>query len=212
MNIHAKTALAASLIGCHVCGQLSRAPHWVKTVKSLCPRCGATLHHRKPNSLARTWALIIAAMIFYIPANTLPVMTVISFGEGEPDTILSGVVTLIENRMWALALLVFFASFVVPLMKILGLAYLLISVQRRSAWRPQDRTRLYRIVDAVGRWSMLDVFMISILIALVKLGSLATIDPGAGASFFASVVVLTMIAAMTFDPRLIWDAMERGKR
>ncbi len=206
-----KTAIAASLIGCPVCGQLSRSSRKTR-VKVLCPRCGAALHARKPNSVARTWALLVTALIFYIPANTLPVMTVISFGKGEPDTILSGVVTLIEGEMWALALLVFFASFVVPLMKILGLAFLLISVQRRSRWRPRDRTRLYRIVDAVGRWSMLDVFMVSILIALVKLGSLATIDPGAGATFFAGVVVVTMIAAMTFDPRLIWDSASKAKR
>ena len=141
------------------------------------PAAARPCTHRKPNSLARTWALILTALIFYIPANMLPVMTVISFGEGEPDTILSGVVTLIQGEMWALALLVFFASFVVPLMKIAGLAFLLISIQMRSRWRPRDRTRLYRVVDAVGRWSMLDVFMISILIALVQLGSLATIDP-----------------------------------
>ncbi len=173
-----------------------------------CPRCGAALHRRKPHSLARTWALIIAACILYVPANVLPVMTVTSFGQGEPDTILSGVKVLIQAGMWPVALLVFFASITVPVIKIIAMIFLLISIQRRSHWRPRDRTVLYRVVESVGRWSMVDVFMISILVALVNLGAIASIAPGPGAIAFASVVILTMIAAMTFDPRLIWDAQE----
>jgi paraquat-inducible protein A len=135
-------------------------------------------------------------------------MTVTSFGRGEPDTILSGVKVLIQAGMWPVALLVFFASITVPVLKIVALSYLLISVQFRSHWRPRDRTMLYRVVEAVGRWSMVDVFMISILVALVNLGAIASILPGPGAVAFASVVILTMISAMTFDPRLIWDAQE----
>ena len=125
---------------------------------------------------------MIAACILYIPANLLPVMTVTSFGHGEPDTILSGVKTLIQAGMWPVALLVFFASITVPVLKIVALVFLLISVQRRSRWRPRDRTVLYRVVELVGRWSMVDIFMISILVALVNLGAIATIVPGTGRS------------------------------
>ena len=151
---------------------------------------------------------MIAAALLYIPANLLPVMTVISFGQGHPDTILSGVKALIAAGMWPVALLVFFASIMVPVLKLVGLTFLMISVQRRSAWRPRDRTLLYRIIEGVGRWSMVDIFMISILVALVNLGTIATIEPGVGAIAFAAVVIITMIAAMAFDPRLIWDRQE----
>ena len=203
-----RPSASKSLVSCHACDQLCR----VKGGHSArCPRCGAALHHRKPHSLARTWALLIAAVILYIPANVLPVMTVTSFGKGEPDTILSGVKLLIQAGMWPVALLVFFASITVPVLKILAMLYLLLSVQLRSRWRPRDRTVLYRVVEAVGRWSMVDVFMISILVALVNLGAIAQILPGAGAIAFASVVILTMIAAMSFDPRLIWDAQETNR-
>ena len=197
-----------TLVGCHACDQVCRLG---RGHAARCPRCGAALHKRKPHSLARTWALVIAACILYIPANLLPVMTVTSFGTGEPDTILSGVKVLIGAGMWPVALLVFFASITVPVLKIICLIYLLVTVQRRSHWRPRDRTRLYRMVELVGRWSMVDVFMISILVALVNLGTIATIVPGPGANAFAAVVILTMIAAMTFDPRLIWDAQERDR-
>jgi paraquat-inducible protein A len=197
-----------TLVGCHACDQVCRLG---RGHAARCPRCGAALHKRKPHSLARTWALLIAACILYIPANLLPVMTVTSFGTGEPDTILSGVKVLIGAGMWPVALLVFFASITVPVLKILSLFYLLISVQRRSRWRPRDRTKLYRVVESVGRWSMVDVFMISILVALVNLGAIASISPGTGANAFAAVVILTMIAAMSFDPRLIWDAQERDR-
>ncbi|MDJ0949723.1 MAG: paraquat-inducible protein A [Alphaproteobacteria bacterium] len=194
--------------GCHSCGLVTYLDRTAEASHPHCERCGGTLHWRKTNSLARSWALVITGFILYIPANLYPIMTVISFGKGAPDTIMSGVIHLIEAEMWPLALLVFFASVTVPVMKLLGMSYLLISVQRGSHWRPRDRTLLYRIVEAVGRWSMIDIFMISILVALVKLGSIATIEPGVGATSFAAVVVITMIAAMTFDPRLIWDAME----
>ncbi len=200
----------AALTGCHACGLVSRLRQLPDGGHALCPRCGTVVHRRKPNSLARTWALVLTAMILYVPANVFPVMTVISFGKGAPDTILSGVKHLIEGGMFPLALLVFFASITVPVLKLLGLTYLLISVQRKSQWRPRDRTRLYRITESVGRWSMIDIFMISILVALVKLGSIATIEPGVGATSFAAVVIITIIAAMSFDPRLIWDSLETG--
>jgi paraquat-inducible protein A len=203
----ALTARERSLAHCHGCGKLNRLPPNPTRVRLSCPRCGAVIHSRKPDSISRTWALLIAAIILYIPANLLPVMTVIQFGAGEPDTIMSGVILLVNLGMWPLAALIFFASIMVPMLKLVGLIYLLISVQRRSRWRPRDRARLYRIIEAVGRWSMIDIFVISILVALVRLGNIATIEPGAGATAFGAVVVITMFAASSFDPRLIWDVI-----
>jgi paraquat-inducible protein A len=145
-------------------------------------------------------------MILYIPANQFPIMTVISFGSGESDTILSGVKHLFQAGMWPLALLVFFASVAVPVLKVAGIALLLTTTQRRARWRLRDRTVLYRVVESVGRWSMIDIFMLSILAGLVQLGSIATIEPGVGAISFAGVVIVTMFAASSFDPRLMWDA------
>ena len=200
------------LVGCHACGLVLMLPA-SRGCHAVCPRCGTHMHHRKPDSLSRTWALVITAFVLYIPANVFPVMTVISFGHGEADTILSGVKAFIEADMWLLALLVFFASITVPMLKLWGLVFLLISVQRKWSWRIRDRTVLFRIIESVGRWSMIDIFMISILIALVKLEAIATIEPGIGATSFAGVVVVTMIASMMFDPRLMWDAMgENGDR
>ncbi|MDH4193515.1 MAG: paraquat-inducible protein A [Nitrospirota bacterium] len=202
------TAARSGLMSCHACHQLSRIPRMSIDGVVICPRCEAHVHLRKPNSISRTWALLIAAYILYIPANLLPVMTVISFGKGEADTILSGVKELIHAGMLPIALLVFFASITVPVLKLLTLTFLLLSVQYKSQWRPRERTVLYRITELVGRWSMIDIFMISILIALVKLQAVATIEPGAGAISFAAVVIITMFAAMSFDPRLIWDNIE----
>lgn len=201
------TAAQAGLISCHVCGLLSPA-HQVSKTNKRCSRCQALLHLRKPNTLSRTWALIWTAIILYIPANAYPVMTVSKLGRGEPDTILSGVKHLIESGMWPLALLVFVASIVVPVMKIGVLIYLLITVQRRSRHRCRDRTALYRVLEAFGHWSMVDIFLVSILAALVDFGTLATIKPNIGASFFAAVVVATLFAARSFDPRVIWDVMD----
>lgn len=204
-----RTATGAGLIVCHACHLAVRARPVPAHGHARCPRCGAALHRRKPNSLSRTWALTLTAYILYIPANLLPVMTVVISGRGAPDTILSGVKELIEGGMWPLALVVFFASITVPVLKLLVLTYLLISVQRKSHRRPRERTVLYRLTEGIGRWSMIDVFVISILVALVKLGTLATIEAGAGALAFCGVVVVTMFAAMSFDPRLIWDALEQ---
>ncbi|WP_342346408.1 paraquat-inducible protein A [uncultured Nitrospira sp.] len=204
------TAARSGFMSCHACHLLSPIPPLLSEGEPICPRCEAHLHLRKPNSISRTWALLIAAYILYIPANLLPVMTVISFGKGEADTILSGVKELIHAGMLPIALLVFFASITVPVLKLLALTYLLLSVQYKSQWRPRERTKLYRMTEVVGRWSMIDIFMISILIALVKLDAVATIEPGPGAISFAAVVILTMFAAMSFDPRLIWDSIEEN--
>jgi paraquat-inducible protein A len=173
-----------------------------------CPRCGARIHIRKPNSIHRTWALVITALIFYLPANLLPITVTTYLGSSHSDTILSGVLYFMHTGSWGIALIIFVASIVVPITKLVSLCGLLLSIQWRARWRPRERSRLYRIVEVVGRWSMLDVFVVTVLVALVRLGYLSTIDAGPGVIYFAAVVVITMIAAMTFDPRLMWDALE----
>lgn len=205
----ALTARNASLVSCHICHLLLPAPRAQSDHKAgKCPRCGATLHRRKPNSIARTWALILAACIFYIPANVLPITIVTSLGAVQSDTIMSGVLYFIKTGMWPIALVIFVASVFVPLLKLIMLTFLVISVQQQWGWRPKDRTRIYRITEAVGRWSMVDIFVVTILVALVNLGALASIQAGPAALHFAAVVVITMFAAMSFDPRLIWDEKE----
>jgi paraquat-inducible protein A len=206
MNSKLTTARDAGLVSCHSCHLLCERGK--QSADRRCPRCGASLHERKPNSIARTWALVIAAFLFYIPANVLPITIVISLGKAQSDTIMSGVIYFIHTGMWPIALVIFLASIFIPLLKLLALIFLLISVQRKSTWRQQDRTRLYRIVEVIGRWSMVDIFVVTILVALVHLGGLATIHAGPGAIFFGAVVVITIIAAMGFDPRLIWDTEE----
>jgi paraquat-inducible protein A len=205
LNEKMVTAKELSLISCRSCHLLCRPPGVEESAQILCPRCGAPLHQRKPNSIARTWALILTAYVLYVPANLFPITKVTSLGKTQLDTIMSGVIYFIQTGMWPIALVIFIASIMVPLLKLLILTYLLISVQRGSSWRQAERTRLYRITEAVGRWSMLDVYVVTILVALVALGAFATIQAGIGAVFFAAVVVTTMFAAMSFDPRLIWD-------
>jgi paraquat-inducible protein A len=175
---------------------------------AFCPRCGAELHMRKPNSIRRTWALVISALILYIPANVLPMTVTTSLGHKQSDTILSGVIYFIKTGSWGIALVIFVASIFIPLLKLLIIAYLLVSVQSKSCWRPRDRTQLYRFTEAVGRWSMVDIYVVTILVALVKLGVFANIDAGPAAVYFASVVVISMFAAESFDPRLIWEPWE----
>lgn len=193
---------------CHVCSLVVALPASPPVEASpRCPRCRSRVHHRKPNSLSRTWALLVAATICYLPANLYPIMEVTSLGRSQADTILSGVIYLADEGMWPLALIVFVASVVVPVLKIGVLAALAISVHRASRWRPRDRARLYRAVEAVGRWSMVDVYVVTILVALVHLGSLASVEARAGAFYFGAVVVLTILAAESFDPRLIWDRL-----
>ena len=200
-DLRSDEAKNKTILNCHTCGFLS-----VETGEhQYCDRCNTSLHHRIKNSVETTWALIFTAVILLIPANIYPVMTVIRFGQGEPNTILSGVVHLIAAGMYGLALIVFVASIVVPFMKLMTLSFLLISVQKKSLWRPRDRTLLYRITEVVGAWSMVDIFLVGLLSALVSLGTLSTIRPGIGAIFFAAAVVVTMFAAQSFDSRLIWD-------
>ncbi|NQD93719.1 paraquat-inducible membrane protein A [Pseudomonas sp. CrR25] len=196
-------ALDAGLLVCHECHLLN--PRQAEAERQHCSRCGGLLHARRPNSLARTWALLLTAAILYVPANLLPIMTVNSLGKGQSDTIMSGVVTLVNLGMLPIAAVVFIASILVPTFKLIGIALLLYSVQRRQPMSARQRIFMFRFIEWIGRWSMLDIFVIAILVALVRFGSLATIEPGMGAVAFASVVILTMLAALTFDPRFIWD-------
>jgi len=198
------------LIGCKACGLVLRsaAPGWA----GHCPRCDHPLHRRKPDSHARTWALLIAAAILYIPANALPVMHTATLFDAQDNTILSGVVELWSSGAWDLAVIVFVASIAVPLMKMACLVLLLLSSRAGSPrWRRQ-RTRIYRMVEFIGRWSMLDVFVVALLLTLVRFGILAEVKAGPGIVAFCAVVVLTMLASMSFDPRLIWDAAEGRAR
>ena len=179
MNAGTTRAMELGIVACHDCGKLAK----LETHHQHCERCGGALHFRKTDSLARSWALLIASAIFYIPANVMPITRTASLGT---------------------------ASVAVPFLKIVVLTFLLIAAQRQSTWRPLDRTKLYRITELVGRWSMVDVFVVTILVALVQLGILATIQAGPGALYFGMVVVLTMLAAQSFDPRLIWDPVEEN--
>jgi len=170
-----------------------------------CPRCGALRHGGKSQSIQRTWALVIAAVVLYVPANLLPVTITGMLGSEKADTIMSGVIYFMLSGSWHIALIIFVASVLIPLMKLMILIYLLLSVQFCSRWKPGDRTRLYRFTEAVGRWSMVDVYVVTVLVALVKLGPLADVAAGSGAVYFAGVVVITMFAAESFDSRMIWD-------
>jgi paraquat-inducible protein A len=195
-------------IGCRACSLIQ--PTLVPDQPRICTRCGARLSRRKPDSLNRTWALVATGLLLYIPANVYPAMTVISFGRGAPSTILGGVVALMNGEDWPLALLIFTASVAVPVLKLIGLTGLLLSVQFGLHNRLNDRTRLYRIIEFIGRWSMIDIFVAALLTALVTLGQVATIEPGLGILAFGGVVVATMVAAESFDPRLMWDAAKVG--
>jgi paraquat-inducible protein A len=196
-----KTALAQGFIRCHDCGCLSRLPD----KNRICPLCGGELHPRITNSLQRTAALLLSAFCLYIPANIFPIMTVTRLGTGEPHTIIGGIIALINSGMMPIALLVLVASILVPLLKLLGLGLLLLNAHYRWQGHARKWTIMYRIIAFVGRWSMLDIFMISILVSLVDMGGVAQVIAGPAATAFAAVVVLTIFAAKNFDPRLIWD-------
>ena len=195
----------ADAIACLSCGLL--AP--VSGEKARCPRCGARLRHRKPQSQTRTAALVLAAAMLYIPANFLPVLTIERYGRIEHDTIMAGIRELAHIGAWPLAVIVFLASIVVPLTKLLSLAWFLAAEMRGSPRGLVARTRLHDIVDNIGRWSYIDIFMGSILVALVQFDVLYNVTAGSGATAFAAVVLLTMIASRCYDPRLMWDAAER---
>lgn len=203
------TAKNQGYIACPSCGLLCQHGALADSApKPLCPRCRATLHSRKPHSIGRTWAFLLAAAVLYIPANLLPIMEARSIQEAQIDTIMSGIEYLWKTGSWGLAAIVFIASIVVPCFKLIALSLLNWSVQRKSARWPMPRIRLYRFVELIGRWSMLDIFVVALLVALVQLRMFAVVRAGPAAAAFGAVVVLTMLAAHSFEPRLIWDNTE----
>ncbi|GAA4321339.1 paraquat-inducible protein A [Pigmentiphaga soli] len=199
------TASRAGVVECPQCAAISPR----SAAGTACPRCGAALHTRKPDSIQRTWAFLIAALVLYVPANILPIMTTGTLVDRQTNTIMSGVIYLWLDGSYFVAGVVFMASIVVPIFKLAALIVLVVSVQMRSTWRPVERTRLYRMVEAIGRWSMVDIFVVALLASLVRLDALATVTPEPGAIAFGAVVVFTMFASLSFDPRLIWDTIDR---
>jgi paraquat-inducible protein A len=223
------SAAARGLVACSQCALLARPVR--AQAPGFCPRCGEKLAFRRRDAIQRTWALLVAAAVLYVPANVLPVLTTTTVVSSSSDTIMSGVILLYETGSWPLALIVFIASIVIPIGKIAALGYVLVTVQksaptlaslaaprggaavprggpsepRGKATGDRERTRLYRIVEFIGRWSMLDVFVDTFVVALVQLSPLMSVEPGPGVVYFMAVVVLTMFAAQSFDPRLIWD-------
>jgi paraquat-inducible protein A len=198
------TARAAGLVACPTCGRVSPAG------TTACARCGSMLHSRKPMSLQRVWAWLIVGLICYIPANIYPMMEVVQLGSRTEATIVEGVIDLAEHGAWDLALIVGTASVLIPVSKFLVIAYIALGLQFRLRMPAKARIHLYHIVEFIGRWSMIDVFVVAILAALVQLGIIATIRPGPAAAFFALSVAFTMLAAQAMDPRLIWDAADRN--
>ena len=209
-----QSAKSLGLCACEICGLVSHLPSIALTRSQiqLCTRCNTPLHSRKPKSLSRSWALLVTAYMLYIPANILPIMDTSSLFNAQRDTIMSGIIYLWHSGSWFLALLVFFASIVTPLFKMITLTFLLLSIQFKNAWHPLQRTKLYRFLHSIGRWSMLDIYMVAILVTLVQVKSLTVIKASPGALAFAAVVVLTMLAVETFDPRLIWDSAQYNKK
>jgi paraquat-inducible protein A len=198
-----RTAARQGLASCHLCLKLAS-----KDIHK-CPRCGAAMHVRKTDSLQRTVALLITASVLYIPANLLPIMYTDQLERTIPSTIMGGVVLLIKLGSIPIAAVIFIASIMVPLSKLMTLFYLCWSVNRANPGTERQRTVLYRVAELIGKWSMIDVFVVSILVALVHLSGLIVFRPGAAAVAFAGVVIVTIIAAESFDPRLMWDRMEK---
>ena len=199
------SAAGAGIASCHQCGKLSAGS------VHRCSRCGARLYFRKRHSIQRTWAFLVTAILLYVPAMALPIMDTSILGETIASTIIGGTILLWEEGSYAVAITVFLASVFVPVAKFAVLLFLLLSIRGRESWRVSDRVVLHRVIDFVGRWSMLDIFVVAILVALVQMGVLATIVPNTGAAAFAASVVLTMLAAGSFDVRLIYDHAENRK-
>lgn len=194
-----RSAAADGLASCHLCGKVSPVS------LGHCPRCHGALHLRKPLSLERTWSFLIAAMALYLPANLLPIMIVGGIGGPESDTILTGVIAFWRKGDLLVAIIIFAASILIPMLKMGALVWLCLAASGRTHASPKNLARLYHLTELVGRWSMVDVFVVAILVALVQVGALSSVLPGPAILSFAAVVVLTMFSAMSFDPRLLWD-------
>ncbi len=193
------------LAGCHTCGQVIRLQGEIPAV---CPRCHSHVHYRKHRSITRVWALLISAFIMYIPANTEPIMYTTTLGQQSSDTIISGVIYFLTHGDWPIALVIFSASILIPLTKMIAIAYILVMVQCGASHRKIENTRLYMLAELMGKWSMVDIFVVALMAALVQLDTFATIEPGPAGIAFAATVILTMFAAMAFEPKLIWDQTE----
>ncbi len=202
----AMTAREAGFVLCRECRMLTVQKD--TPTKSHCPRCGARLHSRKPGSLTRTWALLITSVIFLFPANFLPIMTVTTLGDIAPNTIMEGIQFFIQSGDYAIAFLIFFASILVPIFKVTGIMLVLLSIRRKWEGWLRHKTLMFRIIRFIGRWSMLDIFVIALMVAIVEFGTLNSITAAPAATYFAAVVVCTMLAANTFDTRLIWEDAE----
>jgi len=199
------SAKGLGIAGCHTCGLAVKMQDHAATE---CPRCGAGVHYRKHNSVNRAWAFLISAFVMYIPANTEPMMRTTAFGSTEGDTIISGVLYFLSAGEWYLAVVIFAASVMLPLLKIIAIGYLLVSIQRGETVRRQQRSNLYKLAEILGKWSMLDIFVVALMVSLIQLGNLTAIHPGAACIAFAAVVIFTMFAEMALDPKLIWDETE----
>lgn len=207
MNDWQQSAAAQGLLSCHECGAL-----WPRHLEGEpCPRCAARLHLRTPHSLRRTWALLITASLLLLPANLLPIMRITMLGHGEPSTILGGILELARHGLWGIALVVFAASILIPVGKLIALAGLLLAIQCGWTANMRHKMMMFRVVHWIGRWSMLDIFVVGVLVALVQFGNLAYIVGQAGAMAFTGVVIFTMLAANTLDTRLIWDRHLAGE-
>jgi len=200
-----RTAAECGLVACPACGSITRLTVEQFNEPPNCRLCFARLHSRKPMSIQRSWAWLIAGILAYVPANVYPIMYTVVFGNTEPNTIIGGFLVLWELKSYPVALVVFVASVVVPVLKFIAVSYLLISIQKRIGHSRYERTRLYRLTELVGRWSMIDVFVVAILAALVQIGSVAQIEPGLGATAFGATVIFTMLSALALDSRLLWD-------
>lgn len=205
MDKEGLTARRAGMINCLDCHSLTTEGDGVTQIH--CPRCGARLQVRKSNGIARTWALLITSLILLFPANLLPIMTVTYLGEKEPNTIVEGIEHFIQSTDYFIAAIIFFASILVPIFKVVGIMLIMISIQKRWKTWLKHRTLMFRVIKFIGRWSMLDIFVISVMVALVNLGTLTSITPAPAATYFAAVVISTMLASNTFDTRLIWEGI-----
>jgi len=203
MDKECLTAGEAGLLNCLDCHLLTTKGDGA--LQMHCPRCGARLHLRKTNGMARTWALLITSLILLFPANLLPIMTVTYLGEKEPNTIIEGIEHFMQSGEYFIAIIIFFASILVPIFKVVGIMLIMISIQKRWQTWLKHRTLMFRVIKFIGRWSMLDIFVIAVMVALVNLGTLTTITPAPAATYFAAVVISTMLASNTFDTRIIWE-------
>jgi len=194
-----------TLVACKICGLVQRVPALAPGAQAVCPRCGAVVVEHKVNTLSRTAAFSLGALMFYLPANIYPILQMELYGAHSENTVLDGCVSLFQHGQRLVAVIVFLASLLIPFLKLLGLFYLVITTRFASRRRRLERTWIYRIIDVIGPWAMLDVFLLSILVALVKLGELATVLPGRGLFAFAAMVVLTILATTSFDPAQIWE-------